>query len=92
MHTLPQLTLIPGSLAQRSLLEEAAVAEVEEKSMAQLLILRLNREELGFRPVPLVGNLADATPEAIEEPPSTSQTGPFNEFTTGVKQRWVVRL
>lgn len=79
-------------MVQRSVVSGEEEAEAEGRSQAELLILRLNREELGFRPISVVGNLADVTPEAVSEAPSTSQSGPFNEFKTsaGVEQRWVV--
>jgi hypothetical protein len=68
-------------IEQRKLVEEE-IPQVASSSKAVLQLVRLTRDEVGFRPVPLVGlSLDQATPSDIAATVHISQTGLFNTFT-----------
>ena len=69
--------------------EDAAPA-----TAANLQTLRLTREEMGFKTVPLVSGLEAATAADLQALPEVRQSGAFSAFTLGStnpKQQWVVR-
>lgn len=53
----------------------AEAAAAQTLPQAQLTGLRLTKEEVGYRPIPLVGNLADAHVDALVCPPKVNSTG-----------------
>ncbi len=68
--------------------EDAAPA-----TAANLQTLRLTREEMGFKTVPLVSGLEAATVADLQALPEVRQSGSFSAFTLGStnpKQQWVV--
>lgn len=59
---------------------------------ATLNLLRLEKEELGYRPIPLAGTLHTAAAVAVRAAPKVSQQGIFGNFTVppeGVSLEWV---
>lgn len=61
--------------------EEEAPASASLGVSASLLTLRLSPDELGTRPVCVVGELGAVQPEQLEAAPRTSQSGAFGIFT-----------
>ncbi|GFH09438.1 uncharacterized protein HaLaN_04578, partial [Haematococcus lacustris] len=59
---------------------------------ASLTILRLELEDLGFRPIPVLGELGTASPSDLDAAPRTSQEGVFGIFSIqsrATAHRWV---
>ena len=83
-------------LSQRRLIE--APEEDEDSApatTANLQNLRLTREEMGFKTVPLVSGLDAATVADLQALPEVRQSGSFSAFTlasTNPKQQWVVGI
>ena len=81
-------------LLQRRLIE--APEEDEDSgpaTSAKLQTLRLTREEMGFKTVPLVSGLDAATAADLQALPEVRQSGSFSAFTllsANPKQQWVV--
>ena len=60
---------------------------------ARLKNLRLTREEMGFKTVPLVSGLDSASAADLRALPEVRQSGSFSAFTlasTNPNQQWVV--
>jgi hypothetical protein len=60
---------------------------------AILTMLRMSRDELGFRPLAVAGSLPGASCEQVLAAPKVSSEGVFGNFTVpahGVQHEWVV--
>lgn len=74
---------------------EALIAEAESPapvSRANLTILRLAADELGYRPLPQIAPLGEATASELAAAPRATQEGVFGSFTlinSGEGQRWL---
>ncbi|WIA23448.1 hypothetical protein OEZ85_000200 [Tetradesmus obliquus] len=74
---------------------ELAAAEAATTSFASkavLQVLRLQQDELGFRPLPQVSHLPQLSVEELQGAPTTSQEGAFGTFNmpaTSRDQKWV---
>ena len=78
---------------QRRLIEAPEEEEAAPATAARLQILRLTREEMGFKTVPLVSGLDSASAADLEALPEVRQSGSFSAFTlvsTNPNQQWVV--
>lgn len=72
--------------------EDAAAGPV---SSARLQNLRLTREEMGFKTVPLVPGLGSSSAADLADLPVVRQSGAFSAFTLAgadPKQQWVVGI
>lgn len=61
------------------LLKEEAPAALNTTT-ATLTVLRLSADELGFRPLPVAGQLGEATAASLQGAPTASQSGSFGVF------------
>lgn len=80
-------------LLQRRLIEAPEEDESGPATSAKLQTLRLTREEMGFKTIPLVPGLNAATAADLQALPEVRQSGSFSAFTlvsTNPKQQWVV--
>ena len=78
---------------QRRLIEAPEEDEAAPVAAARLQNLRLTREEMGFKTVPLVASLDSATAADLQALPEVRQSGSFSAFTlasTNPNQQWVV--
>ncbi|GFR49049.1 hypothetical protein Agub_g11075 [Astrephomene gubernaculifera] len=64
-----------------------AVGAAAAGSPAPLVLLRLNPDELGVRPVCVVGELGQAQPEDLLAAPRTTQSGAFGIFCLETQQQ-----
>ena len=79
--------------AKLSALVGEAAAPISALPTATLTVLRLTRDELGFRPVAAAGSLQDVTAAAVRAAPKVSAEGVFGNFRVpqeGVQHEWVV--
>ena len=78
---------------QRRLIEAPEDDAAAPATAAMLQILRLTREEMGFKTVPLVSGLDSASAADLRALPEVRQSGSFSAFTlasTNPNQQWVV--
>lgn len=81
------LLLLPAITAewQRTELAEAAPSGPLLAARSVLMVLRLQQDELGFRPLPQVSPLSQLTAAEVCAAPGTSQSGAFGTFTLAVR-------
>ena len=81
-------------LSQRRLIEAPKEDEnAAPATTANLQNLRLTREEMSFKTVPLISGLHSATVADLQALPEVRQSGSFSAFTvasTNPQQQWVV--
>lgn len=79
--------------ALESLLGKSSAAEKRDpKKVAKLEVVRLMKDEVGYRPIPLVGNLGSLKEDVVRKAPKVSSTGVFSKFTMpeeGVNLDWM---
>lgn len=79
---------------QKSLIEAPEEDETTAPAtVARLQNLRLTREEMGFKTVPLLSGLDSATAADLQAIPEVRQSGSFSAFTLASpkpNQQWVV--
>eukprot|EP00195_Chlamydomonas_chlamydogama_P015583 CAMPEP_0202902946 /NCGR_PEP_ID=MMETSP1392-20130828/19415_1 /ASSEMBLY_ACC=CAM_ASM_000868 /TAXON_ID=225041 /ORGANISM="Chlamydomonas chlamydogama, Strain SAG 11-48b" /LENGTH=487 /DNA_ID=CAMNT_0049589829 /DNA_START=253 /DNA_END=1716 /DNA_ORIENTATION=+ len=72
--------------------EEEGTESGPATTTASLMILRLNPEELGFRPLVVLGRLGEVEAGGVEAAPKATQQGAFSTFTisgAGASHTWV---
>ncbi|GMH35219.1 hypothetical protein BSKO_03087 [Bryopsis sp. KO-2023] len=87
------VALSPTAVAAlEKLMEEAMKTEKKRGSIGALPVVKLMKEEVGFRPIPVVGQFHEVSEEDLAACPFVRQTGAFGTFTTSADQdtRWVV--
>jgi len=86
--------LMQDVFVQKSLIEAPEEDEnAAPATTARLQNLRLTREEMGFKTVPLVSGLDSATAADLQAIPEVRQSGSFSAFTlasSNPNQQWVV--
>jgi hypothetical protein len=87
---------VAESDSAREVLERLArttgVKAPEEMVEAKLDVVRLMKEEVGYRPIPLAGVLNSLDPEKVRNAPKVSSTGVFGKFSIpkeGVEMDWM---
>lgn len=75
---------------QRECLQEQAAPSVVEAEAAPLAVMRLTHEEMGVRPVAMIGNWTGLTAAAIQVAPAVTLQPPFNVFEAHAQQQWIM--
>jgi len=79
--------------ALQMLLGSSSVKEKKDpRKTAKLEVVRLIKNEVGYRPIPLAGELKSLDPELVKKAPKVSSTGVFSKFTIpseGVDYDWM---
>lgn len=65
--------------------EGEVVQQRGTSSEASLYVLRLEKDEVGCRPIALAGNIETVTAEKIRSAPKVSSEGPFATFTVPIE-------
>ena len=52
-----------------------------DQKLPSLNVVRLTGDEVEFRPVPLVGDMAETSPTEVAAAVGVRQSGPYNSFT-----------
>ena len=67
---------------QTGLLEgEVETNSVLDQKLPSLSVVRLTGDEVEFRPIPLVGDMAETSPATVAAAVGVRQSGPYNSFT-----------
>ena len=78
---------------QEVLNPEEAAAKSESGINANMMLLRLNEDEIGYRTLPVLGGYEQTLLQDVERAPRATQDGPFGVFKmTGSAgdKKWVV--
>lgn len=77
---------------QSSAAKTSGVEVKQTSAKAKLDIIRLMKEEVGYRPIAVAGDLATLDPESLKAAPKVSSSGIFGNFTIpsdGVSWEWM---
>lgn len=89
------LAVAETDAARETLSSAAKTSGVEVKktaAKAKLDIIRLMKEEVGYRPIAVAGDLATLDPESLRAAPKVSSSGIFGNFTIpsdGISWEWM---
>jgi hypothetical protein len=81
-----------GRAKLESMMGISTATESADRARVTLEVLRLTDEEVGWRPVPLLGNVGDVTAAALSAAPKASSRGVFGVFSLpeeGAEFSWV---